>query len=96
MSKPLDDNTIAAALAKLDGWSRAGDKIHKHFEFKDFKAALTFIVAVGLEAEGMDHHPELSNVYNNVDISLSTHDAGDKITEKDVKLAEKIENISLS
>ena len=77
-----------AALARLDGW-RAGegrDAIAKQFRFKDFNAAFGFMSRVALYAEKADHHPEWFNVYNRVDVTLSTHDAGG-VTEKDVALA---------
>ena len=91
---PLDSATLEAALAGLPGWSRAGDSIEKQFEFDDFRAALAFMVRVGFEAEALDHHPELRNVYNRVTVGLSTHDAGDRVTEMDLELARNIEGIS--
>ncbi len=78
----------AAALAQLPGW-RAGpgrDAIAKEFRFADFNAAFGFMTRVALYAEKHDHHPEWFNVYNRVEVTLSTHDAGG-VTEKDVALA---------
>lgn len=74
-----------------------GDKqqLTKTFKFPDFVSAWGFMNQVALMAEKMDHHPEWTNVYNTVIIRLCTHDAGDKITEKDRKLAEGIDKISL-
>ncbi|HYK77600.1 MAG TPA: 4a-hydroxytetrahydrobiopterin dehydratase [Daejeonella sp.] len=66
----------------------------KSFTFKDFKSAWGFMSQVALLAEKMDHHPDWTNVYNQVHIRLSTHSAGNKITEKDRKLAELIDKIS--
>jgi 4a-hydroxytetrahydrobiopterin dehydratase len=78
----------AAALATLPGWSATPgrDAIAKSFRFADFNAAFGFMARVALVAEKMDHHPEWSNVYNKVDVVLTTHDAGG-VTDKDVALA---------
>jgi len=89
----LSENEISEKLKTLDGWSAEGDKIGKEFEFENFKAALAFLVRVGFEAESLGHHPEIFNVYNSVSIKLSTHDAGGKVTQKDIDLANAIENI---
>jgi 4a-hydroxytetrahydrobiopterin dehydratase len=66
----------------------------KDFSFKDFVSAWGFMNKVALLAEKMDHHPDWSNVYNKVSIRLSTHDAGNKITDKDRKLAEEIDKLA--
>lgn len=89
MAERLNDDQIEVALAELEGWSRDGDKIVREFQFRDFVEALGFITQVGVLAEGMNHHPELFNVYNRVRIELSTHDAGG-ITDLDVELATKV------
>ena len=94
MSTPLTPNQINNALADLPGWSFADDKIGKGFQFAHFKEALSFIVRVGLEAEAAEHHPELFNVYNKVSINLNTHDAGGKVTQKDIDLAAAIEHFN--
>jgi 4a-hydroxytetrahydrobiopterin dehydratase len=77
-----------AALARLDGWHAAEgrDAITKEYRFKDFNAAFGFMSRVALHAEKADHHPEWSNVYNRVTVTLSTHDSGG-VTDKDVALA---------
>jgi 4a-hydroxytetrahydrobiopterin dehydratase len=85
----LTDTQLDEALADLEGWSRDGDAIRRDFEFADFVAALGFIVQVGLLAEKMDHHPNLTNVYNRVGIALSTHDRGG-VTGWDIELARAI------
>lgn len=90
---PLSENRISEELKKLDGWKLKDDKIHREFSFGDFKTALSFIVRVGFDAEDQGHHPELFNVYNTVQISLATHDAGDKVTEKDINLAKAVDAI---
>ena len=90
---PLTNKELKNELTKLNGWKSKGDKIKRDFEFNDFKTALSFIVRVGFDAEDQGHHPELFNVYNSVSISLSTHDAGGKVTEKDINLAKAIDAI---
>ncbi|MBO9573424.1 MAG: 4a-hydroxytetrahydrobiopterin dehydratase [Chitinophagaceae bacterium] len=72
-------------------WKEENNKLYKKFQFKDFSAAFGFMTRVALEAEKMNHHPEWKNVYNIVEFWLSTHDAGDIVTEKDQKLAKKID-----
>jgi 4a-hydroxytetrahydrobiopterin dehydratase len=82
------------ALAGLTGWQEVSgrDAIRKDFKFKDFNAAFGFMSRVALTAEKMDHHPEWANVYNKVEITLSTHDAGG-LSERDVKLAAFIDSL---
>jgi 4a-hydroxytetrahydrobiopterin dehydratase len=72
-------------------WQEQNNSLHKKFEFKDFSEAFAFMTRVALAAEKMDHHPTWTNVYNKVEIWLNTHDAGDIVTEKDKKLAKKID-----
>ena len=91
---PLSDTDIHEALQGLPGWSREQDSLTKTFQFKTFREALGFMVRVGFEAEALDHHPDWSNVYNRVVIHLNTHDAGGRITAKDVTLARRIQTIS--
>ena len=74
----------------LTGWTLDGDAIRKQFTFKDFLEAIAFVNRLAPEAEKADHHPEWGNVWNRVDILLSTHSDGG-VTAKDVKLAAKIE-----
>ena len=93
MATPLSQNEISEALKNLEGWEQGEGKITKHFHFTDFSQALGFIVRVGIEAEKQFHHPALSNVYSTVWIELSTHDAGDKVTQKDIDLAKAIEGL---
>ncbi len=90
---PLTEKQIQDELKNLKEWTFKDDKIHREFSFSDFKTALSFIVRVGFDAEDQVHHPEIYNVYNTVSISLSTHDAGDKVTEKDIKLAKAVDAI---
>ncbi|MEO8734802.1 MAG: 4a-hydroxytetrahydrobiopterin dehydratase [Flavobacteriales bacterium] len=72
-------------------WNEKDKKLHRKFTFTDFSEAFAFVARVALIAEKMGHHPDWRNVYNTVDITLSTHDAGDVITDKDRKLAKAID-----
>lgn len=94
MAKPLTTDQIDHALSMLPGWAYTEGKLTKTYKLGDFRAALGFIVRIGLEAETRNHHPELFNVYSTVKIALSTHDAGDAVTQKDVELAQAIERVS--
>ena len=94
MAKPLDPAEIAAALAALPGWSCEAEALVKTFKFGNFREAMSFMTRVAFEAEAMDHHPDWTNVYNRVALRLNTHDAGGKVTAKDVELAKKIQAIS--
>jgi 4a-hydroxytetrahydrobiopterin dehydratase len=75
-------------------WTEQNNQLKKTFRFKDFSEAFAFMTRVAFVAEKMNHHPEWKNVYNTVDISLSTHDAGNTVTDKDRKLAEAIDKLS--
>lgn len=87
----------AAALAQLKDWRAAEgrDAIVKSYKFKDFKSAWGFMSQCALKAEQMDHHPEWFNVYNKVDVTLATHDAGG-VTALDVELARFMDEIAAS
>lgn len=74
-------------------WTESDNKLKKSFQFKDFSEAFAFMTRVALAAEKMDHHPYWINVYNKVEIELSTHDAGNTVTEKDHKLAAIIDSL---
>jgi len=94
MSSPVIE--IAQALAALPDWRRADDPrpaVARTLRFADFNAAFGFMSRVALKAEVMDHHPEWSNVYDRVEIVLTTHDAGG-VTEKDLTLARFIDSIA--
>lgn len=87
---------VQTALDQLQGWSAGpGDReaLVKTFRFDDFNAAFGFMARVALMAEKLDHHPEWFNVYNRVDVTLTTHDAGG-VTELDVKLAQFMDQIA--
>src|SRR5712692_4874929 len=95
MAQKLTGEARKTALAKLKGWSevKGRDAISKKFTFEDFNAAFGFMARAALVAEKLDHHPEWFNVYNKVEVTLSTHDAGG-VTELDVKLAAAMERIA--
>jgi len=96
MSIPkLSDAEVAAALAKLPGWTGVEGRsaIRKQFQFTNFNEAWGFMSRVALAAESQNHHPEWFNVWNRVEITLSTHDAGG-LSARDVKLAEAIERVA--
>ena len=72
-------------------WEEKDNTLYRKFQFADFSEAIAFMIRVALAAERLDHHPKWTNVYNTVEIWLSTHDAGNVVTEKDRKLAAKID-----
>lgn len=74
-------------------WQEKDNKLYKKFQFKNFSEAFSFMTRVALAAEKMDHHPRWTNEYNQLEIWLSTHDAGDIVTEKDRKLANTIDEL---
>ncbi|MBI4625272.1 MAG: 4a-hydroxytetrahydrobiopterin dehydratase [Verrucomicrobia bacterium] len=94
MSTPLTAAEIQAAQGSLPGWRLDGNALAKTFKFGSFREALSFMVRAGFEAEELNHHPDWSNVYNRVEIRLTTHDAGDRVTAKDIELARRIQKIS--
>lgn len=75
-------------------WKEEDNKLKRTFEFKDFVEAFGFMSKVAIVAEKMNHHPFMSNVYNTVNFELNTHDAGNKVTDKDHKLAEEIDKLA--
>ncbi len=95
MVEKLNAEARAQALGELPGWDpvEGRDAIQKSFRFKDFNQAWGFMSQVALAAEAMNHHPEWSNVYNRVEIVLTTHDCGG-LSERDIQLARKIEELA--
>ena len=95
MAQKLDEAARKGLAARLPGWTMATgrDAIQRTFKFKDFSEAFGFMTRAALVAEKMDHHPEWSNVWNRVDVTLSTHSAGG-LTELDAKLAEAMDKIA--
>ena len=95
MIEKLDEAAIRIELADAPGWARATDSkgtdgIERHYVFRDFTEAFGFMARVALLAEKADHHPEWSNVYNKVDVRLTTHDAGG-LSARDFALARAID-----
>lgn len=86
----LNDAQIDTALKGLQGWQLQANKIRKEYQFKNFVEAFGFMSAVALLAERADHHPEWFNVYNRVNIELTSHDAGG-LSERDFRLASEID-----
>jgi 4a-hydroxytetrahydrobiopterin dehydratase len=92
MAEKLSDEARRALAAELPGWvpAEGRDALQKTFKFKSFSEAWGFMSRVALAAEKLNHHPEWFNVYNRVDITLTTHDCGG-LSELDVKLAKRID-----
>jgi 4a-hydroxytetrahydrobiopterin dehydratase len=95
MAEKLTDGARKTALAKLNGWSevKGRDAISRKFTFKDFNEAFGFMARAALVAEKLDHHPEWFNVYNKVEVTLATHDAGG-VTERDIALARAMDGLA--
>ena len=91
---PLPDDQIDAALQDLSGWTREGDALVREWRFADFREAVGFLVRMAFEAEARNHHPEVWNVYDRVRLTLTTHDAGNRITERDVALARALSDLT--
>lgn len=89
----LDDAELARRLEGQSGWTLDQGKLHKHFQFADFSEAFGWMTRVALVAESMNHHPEWQNVYNRVDVHLTTHDAGG-ISAADFELATAIDRLA--
>ena len=95
MSDKLVSTRRKAALAELNDWTEAEDRdaIRRTFHFADFSEAFAFMTRVALHAEKVDHHPEWFNVYNRVEVILTSHDA-EGVTERDIQLAHYIESVA--
>jgi 4a-hydroxytetrahydrobiopterin dehydratase len=95
MPEKLTGGARKSALATLAGWSevKGRDAISRKFAFKDFNEAFGFMARAALIAEKLDHHPEWFNVYNKVEVTLATHDAGG-VTERDIALAEAMNRLA--
>ncbi len=95
MVEKISNTERAAALSGLDGWEAVDgrDAIAKSFQFKNFSGAFAFMTRVAMKAEQMNHHPEWCNVYNRVDVTLTTHDAGG-VTSRDVAMATFMDEVA--
>lgn len=89
----LDEQQISAELARLDGWIAEGAAITKRYEFDSFLAAMTFMATAAPRIDALDHHPEWTNVYNRIDVRLTSHDAGG-VTERDITLARTLDELN--
>ena len=87
----LSAEQVRSALQELEGWTYDGQRLTKTYTFGSFAEAIGFVVRLAFEAEKQNHHPDLRNVYNRVEIALSTHEAGDRVTERDIRLARAID-----
>lgn len=92
--KALSPEQITSYLYDLPGWEYDEHSLKKHFELGDFKEAMSFLVRLAFHAEAANHHPEIWNVYNKVKITLTTHDADNRVTQKDIDLAKAIEQFN--
>ncbi len=92
MTQALSDEELSAALQDLPEWSGNSNGIIRKYHFKDFPAAIAFMHRLVDAIEADNHHPEWTNVYNSVSVRLRTHDADNKVTAKDIKLAHLLEN----
>ncbi|NND62219.1 MAG: 4a-hydroxytetrahydrobiopterin dehydratase [Flavobacteriaceae bacterium] len=90
--EPFSEAQIEKALESLPNWEYAENAIHTALEFESFKDAFSIMTRIAFEAEKMNHHPNWFNVYNRLEISLSTHDAGG-ITQNDIDLAKVIDSL---
>jgi 4a-hydroxytetrahydrobiopterin dehydratase len=93
MTQALSESAIQEALKALAGWEYARGAISKTYEFPQYLAGVAFASAVGVVCEGLDHHPDLTISYRKVRVELTTHDAGNAVTQKDVDTALAIENL---
>ncbi len=90
--KALQQDQITEQLGKVPGWEQSGKFIRREFKFGSFVEAFGWMSSVALVAESMNHHPDWKNVYNRVNVELSTHDA-DGLTERDFKLASEMNRL---
>ena len=88
---PLNEAEIVERLTALAGWARDGDRITKLYKLESYMAGLAFACAVGTVSEGMDHHPDISIGWRKVEVSFTTHDAGNKLSHKDFEAANAVE-----
>lgn len=91
--QPIEPNTIRVIDNFKTMWTETNDQLKRSFQFRNFVDAFAFMTKVAFAAEKLNHHPNWSNVYNQVEIILTTHDANNTVTEKDWALAKKIDEI---
>ncbi|MFM7365173.1 MAG: 4a-hydroxytetrahydrobiopterin dehydratase [Cuspidothrix sp.] len=93
-AQKLSEIEVQQVLKSLPGWQIKEGKLYKEYKFNSFATALGWMVTVGVHAETMGHHPEWFNVYNTVRVYLTTHDIGNAISNLDVELAKKMEDLA--
>ncbi len=86
----LNPSDISSALNDLSGWTYADNRLEKTFKFSGFREAMSFLMRIAFEAEELDHHPEIWNVYSTVRLRLTTHDADNRVTNLDLDLARRV------
>jgi 4a-hydroxytetrahydrobiopterin dehydratase len=91
MKKSVSNDEIIKKLSELSDWEFTNDQLKKAYLFTNFREAMGFIIRISYEAEQQNHHPEIYNCYNRVELSLNTHDAGNIVTQKDFNLAHAID-----
>ena len=91
MKKSVSNDEIIKKLSELSDWEFTNDHLKKAYLFTNFREAMGFIIRISYEAEQQNHHPEIYNCYNRVELSLNTHDAGNIVTQKDFNLAHAID-----
>ena len=93
MATALTEAEISAGLATLNNWSREGDALVKAFAFDSYLAGVAFAASVGVVAEGLDHHPDMTVGWRRVTVSFTTHDAGNQLSAKDIAAAAAIDGL---
>ena len=93
MANTLTESQLERALTRLTDWRLDDDALRRDLRFKDFVEAFAFLTKLALVAERQGHHPEISNVYRDVTLRLRSHDAGNKVSQRDVDLAEAIDGL---
>lgn len=89
----MSPEEVEKRLQSVPQWCYSEHKLHRRIVRKDFRDAMALLVRIAFEAEALDHHPEIRNVYKTIDLALTTHDAGNRVSEKDFALALRIERI---
>ena len=93
MSTVLSTSEVDQALQKLPGWSRQGKAVERVFQFGNFLEAMEFVNKIAVAAEAANHHPDITISYNKVTLSLVSHDSGG-VTQRDIRMAEKINDVA--
>lgn len=90
---PLSGPALEAAVGQVNDWKLEGSALHREFRFASFESAFAFMAEAALHIVKLDHHPEWTNVYNRLSVTLSTHDSGG-VTEKDIQLAKLLDSLA--